>query len=226
MASGGWASPSAPASPARQPYQAYPQAYPGSPQPYPPQQAPQAYPQAPQAYPPVGPAAVYQPYPPVGGGPAYQPYQVAAYPGQRPLVPPVVAFRDGRPVPVSERVDVVPGTEFGVALAQVPPTVSGTAIGSLVAGIAADLVAVVTTCIGTGTPAGVAASGAFAILGTVAGAASIGLGLVAARQIRASAGRLTGRGMAIAGVSCAAVGILITGLGVLAAVLVHTGGAA
>jgi len=136
-------------------------------------------------------------------------YQSTGYPPP----PPIVVAGSG-PVPVSP----VPGTPFGVVFPAVPPTPSGTAIGSLVAGIASVLVSLIVSCLGLvgARPGwGTAVSGAFAVLATFLGLAGIGFGTVAMRQVRRERGALRGRGLAVAGISCAAAGIGITVLAML-----------
>jgi hypothetical protein len=113
----------------------------------------------------------------------------------------------------------VPGTDFGLAYFSVPPTVSGQAVGSLVAGILSIVVALIVGCFGVaGAQAGwgLIVAGAFAVLAVAAGLAALGLGWFSTRQIAGAAGRLTGRGMALAGMSCGAAGL---GLTVVALVL-------
>jgi hypothetical protein len=135
-------------------------------------------------------------------------------PGPLPPAPPPV-----RPV----RVDLVPGTGFGVAYPAVTPTVSGLAIGSLVAGIGAVLVSLAVYCFGLGGARdgwGVLVSGAFAILAALLGGAAVAVGLVAVRQIRRAPGELRGRGLAVAGVACGGSGAGLTLLGFLLALLV------
>jgi hypothetical protein len=170
------------------------------------------------------PGPVRPPYPVPAApysGPAPYPVPAAPYPG-----PPPGARRTGAQpagaLPRPVRVDPVPGTNFGVAYPGVPPTVSGLAIGAMVAGIGSVLVATLVFCFGlAGAQAtwGVLVAGAFAVLAGLVGAAAVVSGLVAVRQIRRSAGAWTGRGMAVAGVSCGAgVGLTILGF-VLAALL-------
>jgi len=118
-----------------------------------------------------------------------------------------------RPLPAQVRVEQVPGTEFGVAYLPVAPTASGLAIGSLVAGIGSDAVALVVGCFGfVGGSAGWGAlvAGAFAVLAGLLGLGAVGIGLVSVRQIKAARGRITGRGIAIAGISCGGSGVLLT----------------
>jgi hypothetical protein len=120
------------------------------------------------------------------------------------------------------RLEPVPGTDFALAYPAVPPTVSGLAIGAMVVGIGSVLVTTAVFCFGvTGAQDGWGAlvAGAFAILAGLAGGAAVVGGLVATRQIRAAAGRLSGRGLAVAGVSCGATGVGLTLLGFLTAVL-------
>jgi len=131
-----------------------------------------------------------------------QPYPVA------PVPPPPPA---GRWQP--ERVDAVPGTEFGLVQLKVEPITSGLAIGSLLAGIAAILVSLLVLCFGlVGAQAGWGAliAGAFTLLSVLGGGGGVALGLVARRQIRGSGRtgqvRFTGGGIAIAGISCGAAG--------------------
>ena len=132
-----------------------------------------------------------------------QPYPYAA-----PVPPPPP---NGRWQP--ERVDAVPGTEFGLVQLRVEPITSGLAIGSLVAGIGAVLVSFIALCFGLVGAApgwGALISGAFTLLSALGGAGSIVLGLVARRQIRRSGRtgqvRFTGGGIAIAGISVGAAG--------------------
>jgi hypothetical protein len=162
----------------------------------------------------------FQPAPPVpqyAGAPAN--YYAPGQPAVPVPVPPVPAQRpDARGGPV--RVEAVPGTEFGVAIASVPPTFSGQATGSLVAGIGSIAVSLAVGCLGlVGGPDGwgVLVSGAFAILAGLMGLAGIGLGLVAVRLIKASRGRFTGRGVAISGVACGGTGVVLTAGGMLLA---------
>jgi hypothetical protein len=111
-----------------------------------------------------------------------------------------------------------------VAYLAVNPTVSGVAVGSLVAGIASILVTTLVFCFGlAGAQSGWGAlvAGAFAILAGFLGVAGIGAGLVAMRQIRRAVDRLSGRGMAIAGLACGGVGVGLTLLGFGIAALAH-----
>jgi hypothetical protein len=112
----------------------------------------------------------------------------------------------------------LPGTPFGVALVQVPPVTFGPAIGSMVAGIGSIVVATITGCFGVST-AGPLVDGAFAILALLLGGAAIGTGVASMRTIRRSAGELTGRGMARAGLVCGIVGAALAVLAFLVGVL-------
>lgn len=130
------------------------------------------------------------------------------YPYSAPVPPPPPS---GRWQP--ERVDAVPGTEFGLVQFKVEPITSGLAIGSLMAGIASILVSLLVLCFGlVGAQAGWGAlvAGAFALLSVLGGAGASTLGLLARRQIRGSGRvgqvRFTGRGLAISGISCGAAG--------------------
>lgn len=153
------------------------------------------------------------PFPPPSAPPA-QPYPAQPYPGYVPPPPP-----SGRWQP--ERIDPVPGTEFGLVQLRVMPITSGLAIGSMIAGIASILVSFVVLCFGVeGAKGGWGGwvSGAFTVLSVVFGAGAIAIGLVSRRQIRGSGRtgqvRFTGKGMATAGLvcGCAGAGIALLGL--------------
>jgi hypothetical protein len=121
------------------------------------------------------------------------------------------------------RVDPVPGTPFGVVYLGVSPTVSGLAVGSMVAGIGSVLASLLVYCFGLAGARGgwgPLVSGAFAILAGLVGAAAVGTGLVAMRQIRRAPGELGGRGLAITGVACGGSGVALTVLGFLLVALV------
>jgi hypothetical protein len=116
------------------------------------------------------------------------------------------------------RVETIPGTNFAVVHLGVPPTTSGLAIGSLVAGIGSVLVSLVVACFGlAGASAGWGAwvAGAFALIAGLAGAAGVVLALLGMRQIRRPVNgiRFAGRGVAISGLVCGAVGLALTLLG-------------
>jgi hypothetical protein len=127
-------------------------------------------------------------------------------------------------------VEAVPGTEFGVVHLKVRPLSSGLAAGSLIAGIASVLVSFLVLCLGmVGVSEGWGAwvAGAFTVLGGLAGAAAVGLGLAALRQIRRSGRpgliRFTGRGTAIGGIACGGGGLGIAVLSLLLVLLLQLG---
>ncbi|MEU4775296.1 hypothetical protein [Micromonospora sp. NPDC023644] len=131
-----------------------------------------------------------------------------------------------------KRVDPVAGTPFGVVHLDVPPVTSGLAVGSLVAGIASTLVALLVICVGAvggvdGGVDGAWAAGAFTVLGVLAGAGAVVAGLLGMRQIRRPAAppavRFTGRGLAVAGVGCGGAGLLLSLLGLGLALLLALG---
>jgi len=132
--------------------------------------------------------------------------QHSPYPAPVPPPPPAGRWRP-------QRVDAVPGTEFGLIQLRVEPITSGLAIGSLVAGIGAILVSLLVLCFGlagAGSGWGTVVAGAFGLLSLLAGAGAVSVGLAGRRQIRRS-GRtgqveFTGGGLAIAGISCGATG--------------------
>ncbi len=196
-----------------------------------------------------GPGAAHQPGPfgsayqpgPAGPGSAYPPGQHAygapgaafgAYPGNEPghgggwgtpaLPPPP---REAPRPP--KRVDAVPGTPFGVVHLDVPPVTSGLAIGSLITGVASILVSLLVLCFGIAGPdyGGAWAAGAFTVLGALAGVGAIVAWLLARRQIRRPAPppavRFTGGGLAVAGLSCGAVGLLLSVVGLGIALVVQ-----
>jgi hypothetical protein len=154
------------------------------------------------------------------------------YPGA-PGQPP--GARQQAPIPPEarrppSRVEPVPGTSFGVAYLDVPAATSGTAVSSLVTGIASILVSFVVTCFGlAGASAGWGGwvAGAFAVLAILLGLAAIGLGLAGLRQVRRARERGTirvgGRGLAITGLACGGSGIAITVLALVATLLIQFG---
>ena len=120
------------------------------------------------------------------------------------------------------RIEPVPGTQFGVAIPALHPTVSGLAVGSLVAGIGSDVVSVLVFCFGVaGAQSGWGAlvAGAFAALAFLVGAGAAGASLAARRQIGDSGGGITGRGLALAGLICGMAGAGLAVLGLALAVL-------
>jgi hypothetical protein len=154
-----------------------------------------------------------------GAGPGYgNPHAMSTF--AVPSAPP----RPSSPGPAGGqvRVDPVAGTPFGVAYVTVPPTVSGLAAGSLVTGIASIVLGIVIGCLGvTGVQSseGPIVAGAFAVTAALLGFAGLGLGFAAVRQIRSSPGRVSGRGVGIAGMTCGGTGVLFT-MGGLALALV------
>jgi hypothetical protein len=177
---------------------------------------------------PQGPA----PFPgPAGGAPAApQGYAPAAGPGWGvpagggwgAMPPP-----PREPVRPPKRVDPVPGTPFGLVYLDVPPVTSGLAVGSLVAGVASILVSLLVACFGIGGRnwGGAWAAGAFTVLGVLAGVAAIVAGSLGLRQIRRPAPppavRFTGRGLALAGVSCGVVGLVLSLLALVVALVLQ-----
>ncbi|XVU26227.1 hypothetical protein ACQPZJ_03985 [Actinoplanes sp. CA-054009] len=112
-----------------------------------------------------------------------------------------------------ERVDPLPGTEFGLVQLRVEPITSGLAIGSLIAGIGSILVSTLVLCFGiAGASGGWGGwvAGAFTVLSVLAGAGAIVVAVVARRQIRRSGQigqvRFTGAGIGMAGIICGSAG--------------------
>ena len=144
--------------------------------------------------------------------PAADPFRPASAPPAQPFpssVPPPPPSARWRP----ERIEPVPGTEFGLVQLRVVPITSGLAIGALIAGIASILVSFLVLCFGVAGSSfgwGGWVSGAFALLSSVAGGGAIAVGLVARRQIRRSGQtgqvRFTGRGVATGGIVCGSTG--------------------
>jgi hypothetical protein len=160
------------------------------------------------------------------GGPAYPPYPPPAYPPPPRFPAPVPNYpRPPRPPqasPTAIRVDAIEGTNFGVAYPAIPATPNGAAITSMVAGILSILVSFAVGCFGiSGAQGGwgPTVSGAFALLSAFVGAGAIFIGVRALRVIRESAGAASGRGMAIAGISCGGSGAGLTVLFFLVAVV-------
>jgi hypothetical protein len=173
--------------------------------------------ETPAAHPNAAPAApVPQPQP------SPPPPQPAPWMQPLPPPPPRDAWRAPR------RVEAVPGTSFAVVHLDVPPVMSGLAVGALVAGIGSILVSFIVGCFGLlGAQDGWGAwvAGAFALIAVLAGAAGVALGLLGMRQIRQDAPppaiRFTGRGLAIAGIACGATGLGITVLAFVVALLLQ-----
>jgi hypothetical protein len=121
----------------------------------------------------------------------------------------------------------VDGTPFMVAIVGVPPTMSGPAVGSLVAGIGSILVSLVVGCfgvLGSGDGWGPMVAGAFAVLALLGGIASVLLGQAALRRRKRfpEAERPRGRGLALAGIICGASGLLLTVLAFALAITLTT----
>ena len=141
--------------------------------------------------------------------------------------PPYAAAQVPPPPPDGQwqpyRVDPVAGTEYGLLQLRVAPATSGRAIGSLIAGIGSILASVLVLCFGlagSGDGWGGWVAGAFSLLSVLIGGGAVALGLIAVRQIRRSGAdgrlRFTGRGAAVAGISCGAAG---AGIALLSLVL-------
>jgi MFS family permease len=152
------------------------------------------------------PQPAYPPQPGYLPQPAYPP---AGMPFPPVVVPPPSPGERWHPA----RMEPVAGTEFALVQLHVPPVASGLATGSLIAGIAAILVSFLVLCFGLAGASngwGGWVAGAFALLAILAGGGAVAVGLVAIRQIRRSAEpgqvRFTGRGRAIAGISCGGAG--------------------
>jgi hypothetical protein len=121
-------------------------------------------------------------------------------------------------------VEPVPGTPFGVAVVDVKPTTSGPASASLAVGIASILVALVVGCfalVGADKSWGVPVAGAFAVLSAMTAVAAIWLCSTALARVRRSVGwgPTRGRRLAIAGLVCGSVGLSLTGLLMVLALL-------
>ncbi|WP_250028647.1 hypothetical protein [Paractinoplanes maris] len=124
-------------------------------------------------------------------------------------VPPPPSSGQWRP----ERIDALPGTEFGLVQLRVEPITSGLAIGSLMAGIGSILVSLLVLCfglVGASEGWGGWVSGAFTLLSVTAGGGAVALGAVSRRQIRRSGQtgqvRFTGAGLGMAGIVCGSIG--------------------
>ena len=163
----------------------------------------------------------FPPAAPAPTGAQLHPYGVPFTP---PPVPPPPAEAQWRPA----RVDPVAGTEYGLVQIEVAPVASGLATGALIAGIASIGVSALVLCFGVAGSSdswGGWVAGAFALLAALIGGGAVAVGLVATRQIRGSGrdGRLrfTGRGTAIAGISCGAAGAGIALLSLALALLLQ-----
>ncbi|WIN00691.1 hypothetical protein ACTOB_000613 [Actinoplanes oblitus] len=120
--------------------------------------------------------------------------------------------------------DVVGGTGFGLVQLRVVPITSGLAIGGLAAGIGSIFVSILVICFGVGG-AGSWVAGAFTLLSVLAGGGAVTASLIAMRQIRRSGApgrvRFTGRGLAIAGISCGGAGAGISLLALVLGLVLH-----
>lgn len=180
--------------------------------------------------PPTAPAPVPVPAPAPGTGPGYPPphppVPYVAPPAGYPYVPPPPMppqLPPGVPRLRPNRIEPVPGTQFGVAIPAIQPTVSGLAVGSMVAGIGSAVVSLLVPCFGlVGAQRGWGAlvAGAFAALAFLVGGGATGAAVAARRQLGASGGAITGRGLAITGLVCGMVGAGLSVLGLGLAVLV------
>ncbi|GAA1388801.1 hypothetical protein [Catellatospora chokoriensis] len=148
---------------------------------------------------------------------------------QPPSVPGPAAQAVTGPQPVNYpppvRVEVVPGTPYGLAVLGAPKTASGVAASALVVGVGSILVSLVVWCFGVAGAQqgwGGLVAGAFAALAILLGAAGVLLGWLGMRQIRLAAGNMTGRGVAIAGLVCGAVGLLLAAVGLLTAIVLSS----
>ncbi|GAA3756015.1 hypothetical protein GCM10022225_46260 [Plantactinospora mayteni] len=183
-----------------------------------------------------GAPTAYPGMPGLAGGPGADGAQFAAVPA-----PPRESLR------APSRVDAVPGTPFGLVHLEVAPVTSGPAVASLVTGVGSVLVALVAGCLGLvgSSPQdwGGWVAGAFAVLAGLLGVAGVLLGELGRRQTSPAGGalwpgrrraagaavpgptappvRFTGRGLAIAGLSCAGVGLALTVLALAVAVLLQ-----
>lgn len=111
---------------------------------------------------------------------------------------------------------------------RVEPVTSGPAVGSLVAGIASVLVSMVVACFGLAGARegwGAWAAGAFAVLSGLAGVAGIALGELGRRQIGRPATppavRFTGRELALGGMISGGVGLALTVLALVTALILQ-----
>ncbi len=147
------------------------------------------------------------------GAPAYN--RGPAFTPIRPdegLLPPVV-------------VAPVAGTPYGLAVVGLTPTRSGPAAASLPLGLASIFAAFVVLgfgALGARDGWGPAVSGAFVLPSVFAAVAALVLGRVGINQYRRGAGLVSGRGVAVAGMVCAVIGLVLAGLAfVFALLIVH-----
>jgi len=123
--------------------------------------------------------------------------------------------------PPPARIEPVPGTPYGLAILPIRPILTGLASGSLAAGIAGLLVCGVVALFALASASadwGALAAGAFAVLALVLGIGGVVLGSLGLRQIRRSSA-LTGKGLAISGLICGGVAVVVTLIAVISAIL-------
>ena len=183
---------------------------------------------------PPGPPAADRPTPPSGPPPGVVPWRnappvpyVAPPAGYPYLPPPPVPAPLPRGVPRLRptRIDPVPGTQFGVAIPALHPTVSGLAVGSMVAGIGSITVSLLVLCfglLGADKGWGPLVAGAFAALAVALAGGASGSALPALREIKRSAGQVTGRGLAVTGLACGGTGLGLALLALLLAVALES----
>jgi hypothetical protein len=141
-----------------------------------------------------------------------RPQALPPHPSYGPSAP-ARAFPSIRPDEGLERpVAVVPvaGTPYGLAVVGLPASSSGPASASLPLGLGSILVSFVVLCFGTVGAQngwGPIVAGAFALPAVFGGVAATVLGRVGRRQAAsAAAGRVTGHGVATAGIVCGLTG--------------------
>jgi hypothetical protein len=107
----------------------------------------------------------------------------------------------------------MPGTAYRLAIVGLPTSLSGPASASLPFGVASILVSfavMLFALTGAQDGWGPAVSGAFAVLSVLAAIAALSLGQYGLSQVRRAYGRVTGRGVAIAGIVCGLIGLILT----------------
>jgi hypothetical protein len=130
-----------------------------------------------------------------------------------------------RPVayPSPVRFEGVPGEPFALAILPTPKVLSGTSVGALVAGIGSILVSGAVWCFGLAGASqgwGALVGGAFFVLAALLGLAAVGLGLVGLRGVKRDLTQVsTGKGYAIAGISCGGFGVVSAVLGLGLAII-------
>lgn len=157
-----------------------------------------------------GPPPGQQPLPPLPVGPP-------ANTRQMPIpMPPVTRAPAGSAFGYPTRYAEAPGAgQFRLALPQLGTIVAGPAVGSMIAGIASLLVALIAGC--AGTSGSLLITVALVVLAVFCSSAAGLLGAVALRQVRRSGGEYRGRGMAIAGLSCGSVALGLVFISLLVA---------